>query len=116
MTNESIEKKLKLIDAICLWHPSYGVEKGWSEYTGGMKDSGQWFLRTMLNSSLKELQDFLDKIKREASRPTPEPTEEEIRDSKTIHEFNNGLWSNEAEVKRRQQFRMDLISKLFFNA
>lgn len=52
------EEKIALIDKICKFHPSLGVEKGWSHYTGGMKDSGSWHFRQMLNVPIEELQEF----------------------------------------------------------
>lgn len=58
----SMEEKLKIIDEIVKLHPSLGVEKGWSYYTGGMKDSGDWYLRKMLDLPIDELQLFLDDI------------------------------------------------------
>ena len=57
-----MDKKIKIIDAICEHHPSLGVEKGWSEYTGGMKDTGKWFYRKMLDVPISVLQMFLNKI------------------------------------------------------
>lgn len=55
---ETLELKLSVIDLICKEHPSRGVEKGWSQYTGGMKDSGEWFFRKMLDEPLEELREF----------------------------------------------------------
>lgn len=57
-----MEDKIKIIDQIIQFHPSLGVDKEWSEYTGGMKDSGQWFFRKMLNESIESLQSFLQSI------------------------------------------------------
>lgn len=53
-----MEEKIVLIDLICKQHPSFGTVKGWSEYTGGMKDSGQWFFRKMLDVPFEELKLF----------------------------------------------------------
>lgn len=52
------EDKIALIDKICKLHPSLGVDKGWSEYTGGMKDSGEWYFRRMLDVPISELGGF----------------------------------------------------------
>jgi hypothetical protein len=57
-----MENKLKIIDLICKRHPSWGVEKGWSNYTGGMADTGEWNIRKMLDCSEDELQSFLDDV------------------------------------------------------
>lgn len=64
-----MQDKIKLIDEICTRHPAYGVDKGWSEYTGGMKDTGEWFFRKMLDVPQKELQDFLNIIIEEENKP-----------------------------------------------
>lgn len=58
----SMEQKLKIIDEIVKFHPSLGVDKGWSHYTGGMKDSGDWYLRKMLDVPIEELKLFLDNV------------------------------------------------------
>lgn len=57
-----MQDKIKLIDEICEKHPSYGVDKRWSKYVGGMKDTGQWFFRKMLDVPQEELQEFLNGI------------------------------------------------------
>lgn len=72
-----MENKLRIIDEICLLHPSFGIEKEWSDYTGGMKDSGQWHVRKMLNESESDLQDFLNQMK-----------EPEIKTTKNILQGN----------------------------
>lgn len=38
---ESREDKESIIREICTHHPSRGVEKGWSWYVGGMRDTGE---------------------------------------------------------------------------
>ena len=58
----NMQDKLKIIDEIVKFHPSLGVDKGWSHYTGGMKDSGDWYLRKMLDVSIEELKLFLDNV------------------------------------------------------
>jgi len=64
-----MENKVAIIDEIIKRHPSYGVERGWSEYTGGMKDSGSWFFRKMLDEPVSILQSFLDYLISEENRP-----------------------------------------------
>jgi hypothetical protein len=74
-----MKQKLLIIDEITKRHPSYGIKKGWSTYTGGMKDSGHWFVRKMLEEPIEDLKFFLDGIIREENRPsvhTVEPTTE----------------------------------------
>lgn len=58
----NMQDKLKIIDEIVKLHPSLGVDKGWSHYTGGMKDSGDWYLRKMLDVPIEELKLFLDNV------------------------------------------------------
>ena len=95
-----MENKIKIIDAICERHPSYGVEKGWSEYTGGMKDTGQWFFRKLLNCTEEELQSFLDNIIVEENKPIIPLTEQEQFDCKIIHELQNGSYITEYMRKK----------------
>jgi len=57
-----MEEKVKIIDEITLRHPSLGVDKGWSYYVGGMRDSGGWYFRKMLDVPIEELQSFLNQI------------------------------------------------------
>ena len=57
-----MKNKLKIIDEIVKLHPSLGVNKGWSYYTGGMKDSGDWYLRKMLDVPIEELKLFLNNV------------------------------------------------------
>lgn len=58
----NMQDKLKIIDEIVKFHPSLGLDKGWSHYTGGMKDSGDWYLRKMLDVPIEELKLFLDNV------------------------------------------------------
>jgi hypothetical protein len=62
-----MKRKLKIIDEIIKLHPSLGVDKGWSYYTGGMKDSGDWYLRKMLDVPIEELKLFLDNVKQKTT-------------------------------------------------
>jgi len=72
-----MEKKIKIIDQICTFHPSFGTDKGWSEYTGGMKDSGMWYYRKMLAVPIDELSEFLDELKNPPQKEARVLTEEE---------------------------------------
>lgn len=70
--------KIKIIDEIVKRHPSYGVDKGWSEYTGGMKDSGIWFFRKMLDEPIDDLQSFLSWLIEQENKPKqPEVNQQE---------------------------------------
>jgi hypothetical protein len=82
-----MEEKLKIIDKITAKHPGYGVDRGWSHYTGGMKDSGDWYVRLMLDASLDDLQAFWDDIlAQEAASDAITKQEEERRAALTQEE------------------------------
>jgi len=80
-------KTRELIKAIVDYHPSSdaGIKRGWSEYMGGMKDSGSWNVLKMLDATDEELQQCLDEL---AEEWKPEPpkvyTEEEKMQQKNI--------------------------------
>jgi len=105
--------KIKLIDAICERHPSYGVEKGWSEYTGGMKDSGHWFFRKMLDVPLSELQTFLAEIILEESKPKFELSNQERADIEIIYGIGSNVLINKYTIKKETQMN-EAIERLFF--
>ena len=109
-----MKNKIKIIDAICERHPSYGVEKGWSEYTGGMKDTGQWFFHKMLNCTEEELQSFLDNIIAEENKPIIPMTEQEQADYKIIHKLPNGGWINEYARKNLEKMNNEIELKMIF--
>jgi hypothetical protein len=85
------EEKIALIDKICKLRPSIGVEKGWSHYTGGMKDDGSWHFRKMLDIPIEELQEFYDaEILKQDQWKLPQAKEQEDFKSSgmTVHEWN----------------------------
>jgi hypothetical protein len=84
------KSKIEVIDKIRERHPSRGVEKGWSEYTGGMADTGRWFFRKMLDVDETELHEFLGEILLEESIPPRVLTKQEEIDSKIIIPMPNG--------------------------
>jgi len=90
--------KIKLIDKICTKHPSYGVDKGWSEYVGGMKDTGQWFFRKMFRIPEEELQSFLDDIIAEENKPR--------------RQANLSLFISMEEAKANEKFYADVEANL----
>lgn len=57
-----MEEKILIIDEICKFHPSLGVKNGWSDYTGGMMDSGSWHFRKMIDVSIVDLKSFLQSL------------------------------------------------------
>jgi len=108
-----MENKILIIDEIVKRHPAYGVEKGWSCYVGGMKDSGEWYFRKMLDCQESELQEFLDYILSEEAKPIQELTEEEKTDSKKVIWFDEKHWANELDFKRMTKFNNDIEAKIF---
>ena len=57
--------KEEIIKEIIKRHPALGVDKNFSEYTGGMKDSGRWFVDVMtFDIPKEELREFLDIIEK----------------------------------------------------
>jgi hypothetical protein len=80
-----MEEKIKIIDEIIKRHPSYGVDNGWSYYVGGMKDSGDWYFRKMLDEPIEKLQSFLDTLVADENRP-PKPPVNQQEAWKQFHE------------------------------
>jgi hypothetical protein len=94
-----MENKIEIISAICRRHPTYGTEKGWSEYVGGMADTGQWYFRKMLDCTEEELQLFLDSIIAEENKPIEPLTEQEKRDRANYFAIKD-IWMSEGEKKK----------------
>lgn len=107
-----MEEKVKLIDEIVKRHPSYGIKNGWSWYVGGMRDTGDWYYRKMLDVSIEDLQSFLDVIIEGENKPKIEPTEEELADSKIIYQIGNS-WINGAGKKAYEKFQLDCKRLMF---
>lgn len=111
----TIELKIAIIDTICKIHPSAGVDKGWSTYTGGMKDSGNWFFRKMLDVPMEELSDFMSDLKREAAKPKIPLTPEQEKDSKTFMSYKSGHHVSVLEQKTMETFRKDAEFRMLFD-
>jgi len=107
-----MEEKIRIIDEIVKKHPSIGVEKGWSHYTGGMKDSGDWYFRKMLAVDLDELKSFLKEIIEKENRPPRVYTEQEKIDMKIIHRYPEGYFQSEYHRKELEKFRHELACGL----
>ncbi len=71
-----IDGRIEIVKKISEFHPSNGVDIGWAEHTGGMKDTGQWFVLKMLSHSEEELQAFLNKLNEEKNCPVTPLTEQ----------------------------------------
>lgn len=98
-----MQDKIKIIDEIVKRHPSAGVDKGYSEYTGGMTDSGTWHFRKMLDVPIEELKSFLDKLIFDENNHQTEskPTGDVFR---IVHNSRSYL-VNEMEFNAEMQFR-----------
>lgn len=88
--------KIELIKAITDYHPGseIGIESGLSYYTGGMKDSGDWYYRELLDMPEHALQALLDRLIEEF-KPRPEPTPDEK--SQNIRELEQ--WFRDRNIK-----------------
>lgn len=53
----------ELIKKIGKIHPSYGVDKKYSYYTGGMKDDGDWYYEKLRQFDLLKLQEIYAEMK-----------------------------------------------------
>lgn len=51
--------KCAIIDVIMTKHPSYGQDLGLSEYFGGQRDDGRWFVDKLAKKTFMELSDLL---------------------------------------------------------
>lgn len=86
-----MEEKVKTIDEIVKRHPSYGVDKGWSCYTGGMADTGDWYFRKMLDVPIEDLQAFLLDLIVQENRPPSAPVNQKEAREKFISEIERRL-------------------------
>lgn len=110
-----MEDKIKIIDEIVKRHPAYGLEKGWSYYIGGMRDSGDWCFRKMIDVPLNELQDFLNHIIEDENKPEIKLTQQEIADSKIIYKTGINGWETRLFRKQREEFDQNIEAKWLFN-
>lgn len=109
-----MENKIKLIDEIVKRHPSYGVEKGWSYYVGGMKDTGDWYFRKMLDVPTEELQAFLDEIIKGENAPKKVLSEEDLIKSKTYISLPNSGFTNVLQRDILDEYFKRLEDDLWF--
>lgn len=80
--------KIELIKQITDRHPFYGIDKKLSWYIGGMKDTGEWYFRKLLDMETADLQKFYDEIIEIESRPKqPQLTGEQ--QAEALRKFKN---------------------------
>ncbi len=112
---DSLEDKIKIIDSICERHPAYGVDKGWSWYQGGMRDTGAWYFRKMLDVEYSKLNAFLEDIIKQENAPKEVLTEQEEKDSKiilTVETAGKSVWWNKLAYDRMKKFREERQDKM----
>lgn len=107
-------EKIKIIQKISKEHPSLGVKKGWSEYVGGMADTGRWFFEIMINESKSDLQSFLEDINKKSSHPERVLTEEERTLSEKYIKLPNGGFINALTAKDMGQTIKENEFVMFF--
>ena|ERR1044071_1693493 len=59
------QSKIDTIKEIITHHPGYGTKKGYSWYTGGFVDNGDWKIDVLLATRDLDLNTFLDFLKNE---------------------------------------------------
>lgn len=72
------QEKIDVVKQIIKYHPGYGVERGYSWYVGGMKDTGEWKVETLFSARLVELEIFLNELL-EIDRKVEEQRKEQER-------------------------------------
>jgi len=82
---------MKVVDEIAKRHPSYGVKNGWSHYTGGMADTGNWYYRKMIDEPIETLQSFLNKLVRIENLPPKPPVNQKEATKKFFEEIERRL-------------------------
>lgn len=113
------DDKIKIIDLICQRHPSAGVEKGWSYYVGGMRDTGEWYFRKMLDADPQELIDFLNKLIAEENKPKIELTEEEKIKANTYIEIEvdgKKSWMTQLYKEQTEEFILRNANNFLFGS
>jgi len=105
-----MEEKVKIIDEIVKFHPSFGTEKGWSCYTGGMKDTGSWYFRKMLNAPIEELTEFLTELESRKRN-----SENAIQCGDVIEFDVEGIkmWISKSELEQMREHKNAIESKHF---
>lgn len=111
-----MENKIELIRKIQSYHPGYraGTSRGWSHYTGGFVDSGDWYFWKMYDgASEQELLDCLRDLEIESAPPPPLSVEDQAK-QRNIRITKNGI-SNQLEDEMRQELINKLEKKLLWD-
>lgn len=105
------DKKIVVIDRICELHPVYGLHKNWSWYVGGMRDTGDWNFRQMLNVPMEELEDFLIETLLQPEPQEPVYTEQELLDQKEMIDLGFGVVISRYQLNQEKKF----VNEMGFN-
>lgn len=107
--------KVGLIKKIIEYHPASeaGIRRGWSYYIGGMRDTGDWNFRKLLDVTDGELNVCLNELEKEYE-PKPDPifTEQEQIDMNTWIHTPTGVTSVYDQKRMKQindQFQMQML-------
>jgi hypothetical protein len=107
--------KIQLIKKIVKYHPSSDVGKklGVCDYTGGMKDTGNWYWEKLVDLDFKTLKKLLEDLKIEwkPSPPRIYTLEEELK-RKTFVVFGNTI-TNQLEKEEMIKFCQEQERKMF---
>lgn len=105
-----LEEKVLVINKIANFHPASGVDKGWSWYVGGMRDTGDWYKDKMYSVPIEELQLFLNELE-EAERNYVPP----VPDNSPIIVMPNGNWITEKEKEIAEEFHKSRMNRIMYN-
>jgi hypothetical protein len=103
------EDKIGLIKKIIAFHPAYepGRKRGWSWYVGGMRDTGDWDFRKLMDATEAELNQCLQELEEIENTPARVLTDEEYKDQNTVVMVAPGIWSNMYQVKLMQKLMVE---------
>lgn len=107
--------KLELIDLITNFHPAsdVGIKKGWSYYVGGMKDSGDWYYKKLMQAPIEVLEQLLSELKEEWKPKDPVIyTQEEQEQMKQFVQIGKSHFMSVYELNQQKKFVKDQEKKL----
>ena len=96
---ENKEEIIKLITTNL--HPGYGVDKGWSWYVGGMRDTGAWYLQKLEEIDESELSTFYHTTKQAEEESLRQQRERLDKISKMTEEEKSEFFQREQEEQER---------------
>lgn len=110
----TLEEKVKIIRKIQEFHPGHppGIDRGWSYYVGGMKDSGDWLTFKMFDAPDEEVEKCLKELIAIRDAPLPVYTEEEQRQRNNVRITKNGIITEYDDIqyeKLQAEFEQRLI-------